>query len=303
MSDSNQKTRNQLEEQKMISMREVRWTVALCAVAALIAAVPASASAATFSNNTVVFQSSVSNAPANVYPSPIEVSGLTGPVVSVKPTLLGVNAFNPDLLDVMLVSPAGKGVVLFDETCSLAELSGESFSFDDAAGPLPGDCNNQSGTYRPTDNEAVDSPFPGAAAGFAQGSKLSAFAGGPGNGTWNLFTRGNHTGGPGAQVTGGWSLDIESAPGCAGAVSTVAGTAGNDTLVGTAGPDVFVGLTGADTIKGLGGNDLICAGGGPDTLIGGAGKDRLIGQGGKDKCLGGKGKDSAARTCETRKSV
>jgi hypothetical protein len=302
MSDSNPKTRNQLEEKKMLSTREVRWTIALCAVAALIAAVPAGANAATFSNNTVIGQSSTSNQPATVYPSPVEVSGLTGPVVSVKPSLLGITSDSPDLLDVLLVNPAGQGVVIWDDAC-FDSLNGESFSFDDAAPPLPGGCNNQSGTYKPTGPEPNNAPFPGAAAGFTQGSALSGFAGGPANGTWKLFTRANHTGGPGAQIAGGWSIEIESAPGCAGAVTTVAGTAGDDTLVGTAGPDVFVGLTGRDTIKGLGGNDVMCGGGGNDRLIGGGGKDRLIGQGGKDTCAGGAGKDTAARTCEKSKSA
>ena len=280
-------------------------SLTLCAVAAL-AAIPAGAGAASFTNGTTISLPSTFNSPGNPYPSTINVTGLKGPIVKVKASILGYNDPNP-AADFLLVGPTGKGVVLWSDECSGDELNGESFTFDDDAPPavLPFDCGGKSGTFRPTGPNPDDSAFPGAASSFALGSKLADFRNTEANGAWRLFARGSTQGGLGGQLLGGWSLDIETAQvsDCAGQDTTIAGTAGNDVLLGTPGPDVFFGRAGRDTLKGLGGNDVICGGGGADRLIGGAGKDRLIGQGGKDSCAGNAGKDTAARTCEKSKSA
>lgn len=288
-------------------MRTIRRTTTIAAGAlALLAAVPAVAGAATFSNGAAIVVSSNFNAPASVYPSPIEVKGLRGPIVKAKVSLLGLTN-EAEYIDAMVVSPSGRAVNVMDGRCTGNALNGESFTFDDdAAATLPpGDCNGQSGSFKPSGPDPGNPAFPGAAASFVQGSALSAFRNDTANGTWSLFVRSDLQGGPGGRIGGGWSLDLELAPNleCAGQSVTIAGTAGNDTLLGTAQADVFVGLAGRDVIRGLGGNDVICGGGGKDRLIGGAGRDRLIGQGEKDTCLGGGGKDTAARTCEKQKSA
>lgn len=89
------------------------------------------------------------------------------------------------------------------------------------------------------------------------------------------------------------SATLETTP-CGGRAPTIAGTAGNDTLIGTSGPDVIIGLGGQDTLKGVGGKDRICGGEGKDTLRGGKGNDRLLGQAGADTLGGGGGNDSCA---------
>ncbi len=57
------------------------------------------------------------------------------------------------------------------------------------------------------------------------------------------------------------------------AVTTITGTAGNDTLTGTAGDDNIFGLGGSDTVRGGDGRDVIDGGLGNDTLDGGNGID------------------------------
>ncbi len=78
---------------------------------------------------------------------------------------------------------------------------------------------------------------------------------------------------------------------CAGKLTTIAGTDGNDKLVGTRRADVIAAGDGNDVIKGLAGNDTVCGGAGKDTELGGKGRDLLRGEVGKDKLKGGPGKD------------
>ncbi|QCO10616.1 hypothetical protein D9623_18305 [Azospirillum brasilense] len=70
-------------------------------------------------------------------------------------------------------------------------------------------------------------------------------------------------------------------------MSTVIGTAGNDTLQGSAGDDTIVGLQGNDTLEGFGGNDRLWGDDGNDVLDGGAGSDVFYGNDGNDTLFGG----------------
>ena len=98
---------------------------------------------------------------------------------------------------------------------------------------------------------------------------------------------------------------------CKGQLLTIVGTNGPDEIVGTANRDVIGALDGNDKVRGLGGKDRICGGKNKDTLKGGKGKDKLFGQKGRDRlrgggardvCKGGKGDDSASK-CEVEKSI
>jgi Ca2+-binding RTX toxin-like protein len=71
-------------------------------------------------------------------------------------------------------------------------------------------------------------------------------------------------------------------------MSTVIGTAGNDTLTGTGTDDVIKGVAGNDSIAANDGNDALLGGFGDDRLDGGAGNfDWLIGGPGNDTLDGG----------------
>lgn len=56
-------------------------------------------------------------------------------------------------------------------------------------------------------------------------------------------------------------------------MTTVQGTAGNDTLVGSAASEIFYGGAGNDTINGAAGSDILVGGAGIDKLTGGTGAD------------------------------
>ncbi len=92
-------------------------------------------------------------------------------------------------------------------------------------------------------------------------------------------------GGSGGGATGGGFTT------CAGKLTTIVGSEGNDTIRGTTAADVITAGTGADLIKGLAGNDVVCGGAGKDRMVGGKGNDKLLGEGGKDTLKGGPGKD------------
>jgi hypothetical protein len=92
----------------------------------------------------------------------------------------------------------------------------------------------------------------------------------------------------GAQGAGG---GVNSFTTCAGKLTTIVGTAGNDKFAGTAAADVIAVGAGNDRVAGLAGNDIVCGGTGKDRLLGGKGKDKLRGEIGKDTLKGGPGKD------------
>lgn len=68
-------------------------------------------------------------------------------------------------------------------------------------------------------------------------------------------------------------------------MSTIKGTAGNDTVTGTALVDLLQGLAGNDILKALAGNDTIDGGTGGDTMYGGAGNDTYIVDASGDKVI------------------
>jgi Ca2+-binding RTX toxin-like protein len=326
----------------MNGRKRASWGAVAVAAALMIA--PSGASAATFSNPASITILSVASFPpsgsrtADPYPSEISVSGTPGSVVSARATLTEVSHDWPSDIATLLVAPGGQVTNLMSGVCgdSTTPLTGETFTFDDAASASLGGGPCESGTYKPTVNgkpkfpapapPGNDPPPPGAETTAA----MSALNGGPANGTWQLFvldqaslfdhccTFGN------GMIAGGWSLELQTDAGagaaagavvagakCAGRAATKTGTAGPDQIAGTAGPDVIAALGGNDSVSGLGGKDVICGGAGRDKLKGGAGKDTLKGGPGKDTlkggpgndvCKGGKGNDSAS-ACEVEKSI
>jgi Ca2+-binding RTX toxin-like protein len=97
---------------------------------------------------------------------------------------------------------------------------------------------------------------------------------------------GGPCGGPGGGAGGAGGFTT-----CAGKLTTIVGTDGNDVISGTATTDVIAVGAGSDRVKGLAGKDTVCGGLGKDALVGGKGNDLLLGEGGKDTLKGGPGKD------------
>lgn len=167
----------------------------IAALAALLVALAtssaASADSGTFSNSTGIYPKDP--APNSVgidsarYPSRISVGGLAGSITDVEVDLRGINAGYPGDLDVLLVSPGGKTVILMSDAGGTTKLIGTDFRFsDEAAGALPDTGTVAPGTYLPTDGSdgGADS-FPNPAPQGASGS-LTALDGSEPNGKWSL---------------------------------------------------------------------------------------------------------------------
>jgi Ca2+-binding RTX toxin-like protein len=306
----------------------------------MLAAVPASASAATFSNPApiAVPDAAPPDDEGHAPPSPIVVDGLDGTVTKARATLHSWSATSfPNDLNVLLVGPGGQSTILVADVCippNFGAFGPTTLTFDDEAASLvPENQPCPSGTYKPTNRDESDIDedefFPGAPAG-PYPTALSVFNGTSPNGTWQLYASDDALFGV-QTIAGGWSLELAAGT-CSGLPATVpalVGTAADDTITGTPGPDVILGNGGNDTILGLEDRDVICGGpgkdvvrgggdkdkllgqGGKDTLRGQKGKDKLLGQGGKDKLVGGGGKDvckggkkdDTAKKCEVEKSI
>jgi subtilisin-like proprotein convertase family protein len=154
---------------------------------------------------------------SSVYPAPITVAGLIGPITDVDLTLHGLtHTFSGDL-DVLVVGPGGQRALVMSDAGDGDDVAGIDLVIDDeAAAPLPYDLPLQTGSYRPTDHD-VDAAWgdvdefagdPGDTAD--DGSALSVFDGTDPNGTWKLYVEDDVADDTGT-IAGGWSLRISTA--------------------------------------------------------------------------------------------
>jgi subtilisin-like proprotein convertase family protein len=125
---------------------------------------------------------------ANPYPSQVAISGLAGAVTKAVVTLTNFSHTSPDDVDIMLVAPNGRKVVLMSDVGGTTEVGSVNLTFDDAAtANLPDNATIVSGNYKPTDFEPGDT-FPAPAPpGAPNGTTLNAFYGSPANGIWKLY--------------------------------------------------------------------------------------------------------------------
>lgn len=167
----------------------------------------------TFANSSYVGLDDVTAA-AQPYGTAVSVSGLSGYVSDLKVTLNGFQHTRASDVDVLLVSPNGRGVVLMSDAGG--NTSSSDITFDDAApGQLPSTITT--GIYKPTDfnGEGTADSFPTPAplrphlnTGI---NFLSNFHGFSPNGEWRLYVVDDAIGNSGA-ISGGWSLDITTSP-------------------------------------------------------------------------------------------
>jgi subtilisin-like proprotein convertase family protein len=124
--------------------------------------------------------------PGDPYPDSIVVSGLPANAVVKSVGLKGMKHSFPDDIDIVLQSPTGENVILMSDVGDNVDVTGQSYTFDDAGNLMADAALNVTGTYRPTNIGATD-VFPAPVGSLTQGTpSLSMFTGDP-NGTWKLF--------------------------------------------------------------------------------------------------------------------
>ena len=165
-----------------------------------------------------------------VYPSTINVSGLTGTIVKVTAKLKTVKHTWPDDLGVLLVGPTGVKVRLMTDAGGYTDFQnghgfpGADLIFDDGA-PVPIQDNPDnyidSGTFKPTFGTTTVAPgdvlhpadFGPPAPASPYALTLASFNGTDPNGAWKLYVDDDYpqnaeTG----NIEGGWSLVITTTP-------------------------------------------------------------------------------------------
>lgn len=167
----------------------------------------------TFANGDALLLPEIEAGPAQPYPSPIIVSGITSTVYKVTVTLGNISHSFPDDIDVLLVGPGGQSMILMSDAGSgfFTPISNVTLTFDDAATQdLPNSDTIVSGTYRPTNHgSALDDVFPPPAPSRPYGQALSVFNGTDPNGTWLLYVVDDLPEDFGF-IADGWTLTITS---------------------------------------------------------------------------------------------
>lgn len=161
--------------------------------------------------------------PASPYPSTIQVSGVTGAVVSVRATLHGISHTYPDDIDILLVAPGGESVMLMSDVGGGTAINDVTLTFDDAAAQsLPDSAALVSGTYKPTNFNLNTDTFPAPAPVAPFGATMAALTSSDPNGTWSLFVRDDERADAGS-IAAGWSLSITTSNAiCCSELGTVA---------------------------------------------------------------------------------
>jgi subtilisin-like proprotein convertase family protein len=175
-----------------------------------------------FSNTTPITINSATGStlpiPASLYPSNINVTGMSGNITRVAVTLTGLSKERIADLDFLLVSPSGAKFVFFsDGASSFSAVPGSTdavFTFSDDASslfPNPG-FPIFPGNYKPTsgDNGNDTFPAPAPATPYNQPSAAtfaSTFNGASPNGIWSLYAVDDLQTDAGS-LSSGWSLTI-----------------------------------------------------------------------------------------------
>jgi subtilisin-like proprotein convertase family protein len=145
-------------------------------------------------------------APADIYPSTVSVSGITGTVSKVTVDLTNFNHTFPGDVDVLLAGPGGQKILLMSDAGGGTDAVNVNLTFDDAAAAIG--ATVVSGTFRPTNIGTGDLfPAPAPVGPYPDPQLLSVFNGLDPNGTWSLYAV-DDAGADVGNINGGWSLNI-----------------------------------------------------------------------------------------------
>jgi len=157
------------------------------------------------------------NSTASPYPSVISVSGINGNVSGATVSLVGFSHVFPDDVDVLLVSPDGRAVMLMSDAGGSNPASNLRLTFSDAAqdflpdqGPLVTDIYRPGNFLQAGELGEMPPPAPAAPNG-GYSTTLGSLSGVNPNGDWKLFVR-DDTFPDGGQISGGWILQLQTAP-------------------------------------------------------------------------------------------
>jgi subtilisin-like proprotein convertase family protein len=177
--------------------------------------VTTSGTASTVFTNSAIVNINDRIATSTPYGTTINVSGETGVITDLNVTLTGLSHTFPSDIDILLVSPNGKGLVLLSDAGSLP-VTNADLTFDDSAPNNVPSGSFTTGTFKPTDSQGGDIrdtfPDPAPLRNYhANNAPLSNFNGFNPNGDWTLYIVDDNSTNSGT-LAGGWSLDITTGP-------------------------------------------------------------------------------------------
>ena len=185
------------------------------------AAIQGGSARASGNNSTPITVSATGTPTGSVYPSTISLSGAAGSVASMT-LYLTLEHTAPDDLDVLLVSPSGRTVVLMSDVGGYADFSGDvSFRTGNGTASLPDTTTFDNLWYDATNwtgNDFAGDVWPAPAPAVADPhASLNSLIGDSPNGDWKLFVHDDQDQDGG--VVSSWSLHVNT-----DAVPTTAGT-------------------------------------------------------------------------------
>lgn len=152
------------------------------------------------------------NSSADPYPSIITVSDLIGDVAQVRVRLNGFAHGFPSDADILLVSPAGRSVMLMSDAGGGTAVTNLTLTFTDGASDdVPAAPPLSSREYRPRNYDPVADPMPVPAPASPYGTTLGSLSGSNANGDWKLYIV-DDTPSDSGFVTGGWELFVTTQP-------------------------------------------------------------------------------------------
>ena len=215
---------------------------------------------------------------ASLYPSPITVSGMSGPISTVSVQLINFSQNWTNDMDVLLVSPSGQKVLLMSDVGTGATANATFTFADSASGYLPESGSLATGSYKPTNYDTITDSLASPAPAGPFGALMSTFNGYDANGTWSLYVQ-DAGSGQGRRFDGGWSITITTI-GSAAASPTIADIGSQSTPANT--PIVALPFTVNDadtpasslTLSGSSSNQSLVPNG--NIVFGGSGSQRTV---------------------------
>lgn len=186
-----------------------RLPLALALALALLAAGAGSASAAieNFSTTAPIAINAVAG--ATPYPAKLDVQGMPGRLTDVSVALRGFKHDRPTDVDVLLLAPDGRGVVLMSDGCGSSPVTGLTLVFNQQfkdAVPAGAPCDTL--YFRPTNHPPGDN-WPNTPPGVYAPADLDHLVGGEPNGTWKLYVWDDLNSKTG-RIGNGWVLTVSS---------------------------------------------------------------------------------------------